>query len=130
MARKEQVKFLGIKTTKRSKRVLIVVIILAAILLIDLFTPFGGRLRFASEWMRCGHRPYVQDGLPGGGVRFYTSAPELEVYRQRVDKYYCTPIEAERDGLSAYDDTWAFPHLKAAGEPHPYTKKPFLKDEP
>ena len=33
MARKEQVKFLGIKTTKRSKRVLIVVIILAAITL-------------------------------------------------------------------------------------------------
>lgn len=115
---------------KSGKRIIVIAIILAALLLVDLFTPFGGRLRFASEWMRCGHRPYIQDGLPGGGVRFYAPAPELAMGRSYVKKYYCTPIEAERDGLSAYDNTWAFPHLEAAGEPHPYTKKPFLKDEP
>ncbi len=126
MAKKQPIKFLGIKTTKKGKKVLTIVSVLLGLILADLFTPFGGNIRFMSEWARCGSWPYVEDGMPGGGVRFYSPASKIPVFRQRVEKYYCTPIEAERDGLSAYDDTWDYPHLRAAGENHPYTKKPFL----
>ncbi|MGE5298455.1 MAG: hypothetical protein ACM3KF_00250 [Acidobacteriota bacterium] len=131
MAKKDQTKFLGIPTTKKMKRILIMIAVVPLLLLIDLFSPFGGHLRFANEWARCGGRPYVRDGFPGGGVHFYSLAPNIALGfgRNNVEKYYCTPIEAERDGLSASGDTWTFPHLEKAGEVHPYSKKPFPKRE-
>ncbi len=120
MAKKQpQVKFLGIKTTKKGKKILIIITIFLGLILIDLYSPTGGNLRFASEWMRCGHRPYIEDGLPGWGVRFYSPAPDLAMGRNYIEKYYCTPIDAERDGLSGSQDVWDFPHLDAVGEPWP-----------
>ena len=131
MAKKDQTKFLGIPTTKKGKWILTTIAVLLSLLVIDLFSPIGGHLRFASEWARCGGRPYVRDGFPGGGVRFYSLAPNIALGfgRNNVDKYYCTPIEAERDGLSASSDTWTFPHLEEAGATHPYSKESFSERE-
>ena len=108
-----------------------IICVLVVLLLIDLYSPFGGNIRFASEWVRCGHRPYVRDGLPGGGVSFYAPAPDIPLGfgRNNVEKYYCEPIEAERDGLSSSSVSWDFPHLREAGEVHPYTKKPFANQD-
>lgn len=125
MAKKDQTQFLGIHTTKMGKRILTVVTIIVTLLLFDLFTPFGGNLRLAREWASCGHRPYIEYVFPGEAVHFYKPVPDLEFARNATKKYYCTPIEAERDGLSASSTSWDFPHLKAAGEVDPYSKQPF-----
>ena len=127
MAKRDQVKFFGIRTTKKRKRILIAVLIFVALLIIDLFSPYGGgNLRLAREWIKCGHRPYTDGNMfSSGHIRHYEPAADLELGRNYIGKYYCEPIEAERDGLSASSVSWDFPHLEEAGEVDPFTKKPF-----
>ena len=96
------------------------VVIFLGLISFDLFIPYGGNLRYAAAWIKCGSRPYVEaERWFGGGVRSYELAPDLYMYRNLVKEYYCTQIEAERDGLSASSKKWEFPHLDAAGEPWP-----------
>lgn len=86
--------------------------ILGIILVLDVATPFGGNIHFYSEWVRCGERPLMESALPGGGVRFYKAAPVVGVFRGYQTKYYCTPLEAQRAGLSANSHQYQFPELE------------------
>ncbi len=126
MAKKQPIKFLGIKTTKKGKKIFIMALILLGLILFDLFTPFGGNIRFYSTWISCGQKPVRERMGIWRSVESYEISPAFGAFFGNLTEYYCTPIEAERAGLSADVNVWDFPHLREAGENHPYTKKPFL----
>jgi hypothetical protein len=95
---------------------LIVGAVLLVLILIDL-SPLGGNIRFYSKWIECGQRPLITQSW--AGVAWY----EQDVVFQpilRGDKWFCTPLEAERAGYSANKDEYDFPHLRAAGEAPTY----------
>lgn len=86
----------------------------------------GGNIRFYAKWLECEQRPvvrYVEFGSvgPSSGPSYYIEAPSVKLFRLSPDQF-CTPIEAERAGLSATKDTWSFPHLEAAGEDNPFLR--------
>ena len=93
-------------------KAVVAVIILGGILLFDILTPYGGNVHFYREWMRCGQRPYESHVLPGGGVGYYVQSPAVSIFRGNTTIYYCTPLEAERAGLSANSHQYHFPHLE------------------
>ncbi len=99
-------------------------VILALWLAIDAIG-IGGNIRFYAKWLECGQKPVVEaiDSIgPDYGPFYYHSPPTFSLFRLSPDQF-CTPIEAERSGLSAEKNNWRFPHLEAAGE-----ENPFLKD--
>lgn len=96
---------------KKIAYVVLVFFVFGVILVVDVATPFGGNIRFYSEWVRCGRGPLVERALPGGGVRFYAPAPAVGIFRGYQTKYYCTPLEAEKAGLSADPHQYQFPEL-------------------
>lgn len=97
--------------TERAGFALLAVVILGMVVVFDVVSPLGGNIRFYSEWMRCGERPLLEGALPGGGVRFYKTAPVVGIFRGYQTKYYCTPAEAEKAGLSANSHQYQFPHI-------------------
>ena len=99
-------------TKKTLVKVVAVLVVLGGIFLLDILTPFGGNVHFYSEWMRCGERPYESKTYLGGHIEFYQKAPIVSVLRGNTTKYYCTPLEAERAGLSADPQRYEFPHLE------------------
>ena len=93
------------------KKIVIISSIVITVVLIDLFAFFGGHLRYSWNWIRCGGTLYQSDSKLWSGVRHYRSVPAVSLFHQHVDTYYCSPLEAERAGLSADPDTYRFPHL-------------------
>ncbi len=91
--------------------VVLVFFVFGVILVVDVATPFGGNIRFYSEWVRCGTRPYHGDTLLGGHIEYYDKAPAIGIFRGYQTKYYCTPLEAEKAGLSADPHQYQFPEL-------------------
>lgn len=96
---------------KRVVYTVLVFFVLEIVFVVDMATPFGGNIHFYSEWARCGTRPYHGDTLLGGHVEYYNKAPIIGIFRGYQTKYYCTPLEAERAGLSASPHEYSFPHL-------------------
>lgn len=123
MASEKTKKTLKFLTKKRIVAIIAAYVVLVAIIFIDMATPFGGNIRFYSEWMRCGSRPLQEHGLPGGGVVFYVKSPIIGIFRGDTTKYYCTPLQAEQDGLSASQDQYEFPHREQYERDNP-TKEP------
>lgn len=101
-----------VNTKKLTLTIGICVAIVLGLILFDVLTPFGGNMKRYQAWIECGSRPYQEDGLPGGGVRFYTQSPVFAIFSGVVDKYYCTALDAERDGLSAASYQYQFPELE------------------
>lgn len=93
------------------KYYMIAIIMFTVIVLVDVATPFGGSLHFYREWVRCGNRPYYADGLLGGHISYYRKASAVGFLRGNDTKYYCTPIEAEKAGISANPHSYDYPEL-------------------
>ncbi len=111
---------------RRVRLAYIVVILLLVWIIIDA-VGIGGNMRFYAKWVQCGQKPvvkFIEYGSvgPNYGPSHYIEAPNFAIFRLSPDQF-CTPIEAERAGLSADENTWVFPNLEAAGE-----ENPFLKD--
>ena len=120
MAKKQPIKFLGIKTTKKGKKIFIIASILLGLILFDLFTPFGGNIRFYSTWISCGQKPVRERMGIWRTVESYETSPAFGAFFGNLTEYYCSPIEAERAGLSADIERYSYPHLDGAGEPWPF----------
>jgi hypothetical protein len=87
-------------------------IVLSVVLLVAFdLSPFGGNIRFYSTWINCGQKPVVLTTAPGAGISWYKEAKVIEPVRFLYQKYYCTPFEAERAGLSASPDHYEYKYL-------------------
>lgn len=112
------------QTTHSTRNKLVIgAVIIIAIILFDL-SPFGGNIRFYAKWASCGQKPVATagSGYFNAGVPHYYTPPVAAIARG-TSQYFCTPIQAERAGYSANENTYDFPHLKAAGEPDPFLKE-------
>ena len=110
----------GMDRTKTSKWWISLIIIAVAgmVLSVDLYTPIGGNIRFYSKWAECGNRPYEGHILPIASRGYYVQSPAIGIFRDYVQHYYCTPHEAELDGLSASYERYEFPHLSSEERSH------------
>lgn len=102
---------------RKTKKIILGVILVTVILVVLDFTPFGGTIKYYSTWIDCRRRPVVTEGSGyfNAHAPSYRDPGNIEIY-PGDQKYYCTPLEAERDGYSASRDSYEFPHMKAAGE--------------
>ncbi len=105
-----------LKLLKWIKVVAIVSTVVVALILVDLKTPFGGNIRFYSEWVRCDERPIEGSSLIGGHIEYYQQAPAGSLWRGANTVYYCTALDAERAGLSADPHVYRFPELEKRNE--------------
>ncbi len=94
---------------------------LVVMILWDL-TPIGGTLAFYHKWISCDQKPVVSvgSGFMNAGTAHYEEPPSINIFPGAQD-YYCTPIEAERAGYSAEENSRVFPNLEKACEPIPLT---------
>lgn len=92
---------------KKHTKLAVSVAFCVALICFDL-SPFGGNIYFYMKWAECGQRPYEVASKPG--VQWYQKAPLFAV--MRTQRWYCTPLEAERAGYSASSTSWEFPHIK------------------
>lgn len=108
---------------KRRKRLVIVAVVIALVILFDI-SPLGGTIKFYTTWISCGQKPVVTRGAGYWNEKrpSYSTPPDVNIM-PGGKKYYCTPIEAERDGYSANENYSDFPHIRAAGEPNPLWKR-------
>lgn len=98
------------RTNVTARKLLKVVgIFLCIVLVIDL-TPLGGNIPMYINAIRCGHLPLQDEVMYTGQIPHYGQAPTFDILRG-YGKYYCTPEEAERAGLSADERYYSFPHL-------------------
>lgn len=72
----------------------------------------GGNIQYYSKWIACGQKPVVTAALAGGGVNYYKETDAISFLRGANKAYFCTPLEAEKAGYSANQDTYVFPHLR------------------
>lgn len=112
---KELDTFLGKGKTWR-KRIFFTIVIVGLLLLVDIYGP-GGQVRFYAKWVECGRRPVEArgSGFMNVGAAHYVNSSAVSLVHVSSE-YYCTPLEAERAGLSAKPDRYEYPHLEAAGE--------------
>ena len=93
----------------RKRLIIISLCILIPILILDLL-PTGGNMRLWAKWIECGQKPVAEDvGL--GVVPSYEEPESFLLMRLSQPDYYCTPLEAEKAGLSANEDYYEYPHL-------------------
>lgn len=93
---------------RRRVILLVVTILVFLTVLIDL-SPVGGNMRFYLKWSACGAKPVQVQSLPGNA--WYEDSPTFPLIF-RNQSWYCTPIEAEKAGYSAYPNSFSFPHLE------------------
>lgn len=93
----------------------IILAIIGVFAIVDLVLP-GGQIRYYAKWAECGRKPIERRVTSWYfGTGYYSDS--LAINPMRVGgEYYCTPLEAERAGLSASADEIIFPHLKAENE--------------
>lgn len=111
------------KIHKTRNKIIIISSIIIGLILFE-FSPFGYNILFYSKWISCGQKPVAtaSSGYFNVGVKHYYMPPNFTLVRG-LTRYFCTPIQAERAGYSANENTYDFPHLKAAGEPDPFLKE-------
>lgn len=114
LSKKQQQELSSVKAQRR-KPLLIVVGIVVGLFVITEVADVTGQVRFYTTWATCGQRPMVADPgieIGGGSVGDYAPAPIFSVLRP-FESYHCTPLEAEKAGLSANPEIYEFPHLEA-----------------
>lgn len=110
------------KTQKKKPRISKLAV-QTTILLVVLFLAYdlsgiGGNIKFYSKWIECGQKPVQPRRFYVGEVSHYSPSPTFSFMRLSSD-YFCTPLDAEREGFSANAKSYDFPHLRAAGEESP-----------
>ena len=93
----------------RKRLIIIFASLLTVALLIDI-TPFGGNIRFYAKWIECGQKPVAEDNFLSR-VPSYKEPDSFLPMRLSQPDYYCTPLEAEKAGLSADSQRHYYPHL-------------------
>lgn len=94
----------------RKRLIIISLCILISLLILDLL-PTGGNMRLWAKWIECGQRPVEEFGRLGG-ANHYKYPATFEIARFGIRTYYCTPLEAEKAGLSANEHYYEYPHLE------------------
>lgn len=112
------------KKQRIKKNILIVVGVLIAVLLAIELSPAGGTVRYYAIWYKCGQQPVVAQGsgLFNAKAAWYFLPPKVDIF-PGWQTYFCTPIEAEREGYSAKRDVYDFPHLRETGEPSRFLRE-------
>ena len=90
---------------------------LAVIFLFLLFfeIKYNNHFTFYQKWIECGSKPLATSGVGflGEGAVYYYEPPAFSIISPAdYAGYYCTPLEAEQDGISANSDRYEFPHLE------------------
>ena len=107
------------KTTQPRKRIRILIyILISLVLLLAYDLTLGGNIRFYSKRIECGQKPVQPRIFYVGEVPHYSPSPAFSIMRLSSD-YFCTPLEAEREGYSANAKRYDFPHIREAGEESP-----------
>ena len=79
---------------------------------IDIVTPiWGGQVKFYAKWIECGQRPVWKGSALGRHVGYYEQSPVFTLWRDNHRLYFCTPKEAELEGLSNNPDYYDYPNL-------------------
>ena len=100
------------KLTYNHEKFIIAVSVLVVLVLFDLFTPIaGGQLRYYAKWVSCNHKPEMVDSVFGRSVVYHKQTSAVSLIRTNVDRYHCTPKEAELNGISANSEYYDFPLL-------------------
>lgn len=97
------------KYRKYTPTIVVVMVIMTPIIAYDLI--LGGNMQFYSKWIQCGQRPQETDVTLGQGLPTYSEGRLFAMWREH--EFYCTPLEAERDGKSTSSGQWSQPHLDA-----------------
>lgn len=106
------------KIGKRKQKIIWAIVLIIMVLLVDI-SPVGGNIRFYAKWIECGVKPVQIQSMPG--IAWYEESPAFQPVL-RNQSWYCTPIEAERNGYSANKNYYDFPSLRAAGEQNPFVQ--------
>lgn len=90
--------------------------IIGLMLLYDL-SGIGGNIPFYVKWAECGQRPFESrdSGFMNVGAVHYVKGSVFRFARFGAE-FFCTPLEAEKAGLSADSSTYNFPHIEAERE--------------
>ena len=100
------------ETAYKYEKLIIIVVVLVFIVLFDLFTPIaGGQIRYYAKWISCNHKPEMVDSVFGRSVVYHKQTSAVSLIRTNVDRYHCTPKEAELNGISANSEYYDFPLL-------------------
>lgn len=96
----------------KKKNMAIIVTIIFSMSLFDIFSPFGGNIRFYAKWHECGSKPVSERVALSFGAtpESYEDSQTIAAYRMQA-RYFCTPLEAEKAGYSANPDRMEFPNL-------------------
>ena len=99
---------------KIKRRSLIIGLIFGIMLMFSCIelSPFGGQVEFYSKWMSCGQKP-VREPAHFDNMKYYEESPNIDLFRLRPQAYFCTPLEAEKAGYSANQNSYEFPNLRA-----------------
>ena len=91
----------------------IIAVTIIALVLFD-FSPFGGNIRFYKKWIECGQKPVASDTSLGFGAKVpsYVEVPAFQPMRFGQPKYFCTSLEAEKDGYSTSSEQYEFRYSK------------------
>lgn len=106
------------------KRFLIFIAIYIILLFVVEISPFGGTIRYYAIWHRCGQQPVKTEGSGffNANAAWYYLPAKIDIFPGQQD-YFCTPIEAEREGYSASREQYDFPHLRETGEPSRFLRE-------
>lgn len=90
--------------------------VVLAIILIYLLSPLSGQVQFYSKWIKCGQKPVAKagPGIGGAGAVYYREVATINPIRY-IQEYYCSPLDAEKAGISADPNYYEFPELEKAG---------------
>lgn len=105
------------KQQSRYKRYLVAAVIIIGILVIIDYIPLigGGNAVNYIKWLQCGQRPVreIHPFAGGSGLVHYDYVPlfQMSTVFSYGEKLYCSPLEAEKNSVSASEHSQKFPHL-------------------
>lgn len=92
-------------------RWLVPLIVVLAIFTVIGISPFGSPIVRMVKSIQCGRNPVETSGGILGSVRYYADAGTTSQLGYKT--YFCTPLEAEKAGYSANQNSYEFPNLRA-----------------
>lgn len=103
----------------RHRHWIIITLVVVVVILLD-FAPIvgGGNISTYAKWVECGQRPLRESVqfAASNSVKHYEDVPYFQIlgFLSVQQPMYCTPLEAEKAGLSASEHQREYPHLDAA----------------
>lgn len=99
------------RNKKRRRKAIIICCTAVVLVLVDVYSVFGGQIKFYTMWIQCGTKPVEIHVNLGGHIEYHRLSPSFSLYRGNQKPYFCNAKEAELAGYSAVDDRYYFPLL-------------------